>query len=382
MATGAMAMGAPLSITPALGRPMRITDNRIFYGHEDFAELQAPRRPDVNSLKARLMANENPHGPSPKALQAFKDYAKKGNYYAWNILMELIGKIAEQEGVGEKNIMMGPGSSDLLEKTALVSFMNGKGNVVSGDPPYMSLINVARSVGAQWKAVHLTKDYQHDLKQMEKAIDAETKLVYITNPNNPTATLTDYKALRKFCAKVSEKVPVFVDEAYLDLSDKGLAWSMAPLVAEGKDVIVSRTFSKLHGMAGMRVGYIVGLESTLNHIQEITRGGMGITGPSIMAAHASLGDLAFQEKSKTLIKEAREFTCDMLKSKDIDFMPSQTNFVMFPLEMDGDQYLEKMYEQLVAVRVFKFWGKTWSRVSMGSMEEMKVFAQAFEKTVG
>jgi histidinol-phosphate aminotransferase len=380
VASGAMTMGSMAGISPSLGRALFEDDQQIVYA-SSLSELKTPQFANMAAIKARLSANENPHGPSPKALEAFKGYASNGNYYSWRELYTLVDKIAEKEGVKKENIMMGPGSSDLLEKTALVTFMKG-GNIISCDPPYMSLINVAKSMGGTWKPVKLTKDYQHDLKAMEKAIDADTKLIYITNPNNPTATITDYEALYKFCEKVSDKVPIFLDEAYLELADAGLKHSMVSLVAKGKNVIVSRTFSKIYGMAGLRMGYMVALESTLDKIQAITRGGMGITGPSIMAAIASIEDKEFEEKSKTLIKEARDFTCSMLKAKGIDYMPSQTNFVMFPLGMEGDVYQKKMMEHGVALRVFKFWDKTWCRVSIGTMDDMKLFASAFEKIVG
>ena len=379
-ASGALTFGAALPMN-SMGASLKEDANYIYYSN-GFKELKRPKLPDLSTLKARLFLNENPYGPSPKALEALVKQAPGGNHYSWNILGELVEKIAEQEGVKPSNIMMGPGSSDLLEKTALVSFMKGEGNIVSGDPAYMSLVNVSKSCGGTWKAVKLLDDYQHDLKKMEAAIDDETKIVYITNPNNPTGTITDDKALYDFVDRVSEKVMVFVDEAYLELSDKGLKSSMAPLVAKGKNVIVSRTFSKIHGMAGIRVGYIVGLEDTLRGIQKITRGGMGISGPSIMAATASMDDSEFLEMSKTKIAESRKFTFDLLESKGITYMPSQTNFIMFPLEVDGDTYLQKMYDQKVAVKVYKFWDKTWCRVSMGTMDEMKVFAGALDQAIG
>ena len=377
-AGGALSVGAALPMN-ALGTSLKEDKNYIYYGN-GLREVKGTG-PSWSDLKAKLNANENPFGPSPKALEAFVKEAPQGNYYSWYPLRDLIDKIAAKEGVKAENIMMGPGSSDLLEKTAIVSFMKG-GNVVSGDPPYMSLINVAQSMGGEWKPVKLTKDYQHDLKKMEAAIDDDTKIVYITNPNNPTGTITDHKELYKFVEKVSEKALVFVDEAYIELSDKGEEASMVSLVAKGKNVIVSRTFSKIHGMAGIRVGYIVGLEETLGNIQKITRGGMGITGSSIMAASASMDDSEFLEMSKAKIAESRKYTFDMLDSKGIKYMPSQTNFIIFPIEMDGKAFLNKMYEQKVGVRSFEFWDQTWCRVSMGTLEDMKLFTSAFETTIG
>ncbi|MEM6360569.1 MAG: histidinol-phosphate transaminase [Bacteroidota bacterium] len=330
---------------------------------------------EPKGILAKLNANENPYGPSPKAVQALKDGAVKGNRYAWKELFALVEKIAKKEGVDPKNVIMGPGSSDLLEKTGMVLFLEG-GNVVSADPSYMSLVRVAEATGASWKGVPLKSDWSHDLNAMEKAIDENTKLVYICNPNNPTGSLTATAELRDFCARVSEKVPVFVDEAYLEFLDNSQKQSMVSLVAEGKNVIIARTFSKIHGMAGIRVGYIVAKEETLQQIQKITRAGMGISYPSVMAALASMEDVTFQEKSKKLNSQSRNYVCTELKKMGFDYVKSHTSFVLFPIEMEGKAFLKKMKSQQVAVRAFEINKKNWCRVSMGTMEEMKIFVSA------
>ncbi|MDC6365274.1 MULTISPECIES: pyridoxal phosphate-dependent aminotransferase [Flavobacteriaceae] len=342
------------------------------YLPEDFREFPA--------LDAKLNANENPYGPSPMALEAFKNTASGGNRYAWKELFQLVDKIAAFEGVASKNIMMGPGSSDLLEKTAMVLFMNG-GNVVSADPAYMSLIRVAESVGATWKPVPLKDDWSHDLKAMEEAIDDDTKLVYICNPNNPTGTITEHEELVDFCSRVSEKVPVFVDEAYLWFLEDGAKKSMVSLINEGKDVIIARTFSKIHGMAGMRVGYIVGQESTLGKLQNITRGGMGISYPSVYAAMAAMDDAEFIDQSRTLNAASREYLYQSLDAMGFEYVPSHTSFMIFPIEMDGKLFLSKMTNLKVGVRAFNFMGKNWCRVSMGTLDEMKLFTAAINKVL-
>lgn len=247
----------------------------------------------------------------------------------------------------------------------------------------MSLIKVAQATGASWKPVPLKKDWSHDLKGMEEAIDENTKLVYICNPpNNPTGSMTDHAELVDFCSRVSEKVPVFVDEAYMGFLEDGDKKSMVSLVAQGKDVIIARTFSKIHGMAGLRVGYIVALESTLGKIQDITRGGMGITyPPSVFAASASMDDVAFQEKSRKLNAECREFVYATLDKMGYEYIPSSTSFILFPIEMEGKQFLEKMTALGVGVRAFDIMDQNWCRVSMGTMEEMKLFATALQKVL-
>ncbi len=336
--------------------------------------------PNPDLLLAKLNANENPYGPSPLAVEALKSVAVKGNRYAWKELFALIDKVAAKENLKAENIMMGPGSSDLLEKTAMVLFLNG-GNVVSADPSYMSLIRVAEATGASWKGIPLKKDWSHDLKAMEEAIDSDTKLVYICNPNNPTGSMTDHTELLDFCSRVSEKVTVFVDEAYLDFLEGGLKKSMVSLIGQGKDIIVARTFSKIHGMAGLRVGYIAALPTTLEKIQKITRGGMGIAYTSIFAALASMNDTGFQEKSRKMNASVRDYVCDSLTKLGYEYVPSSTSFVIFPIEMEGKLFLEKMLEKKVGVRAFKIMDKDWCRVSMGTMDEMKTFINALTQVL-
>ncbi len=344
---------------------------RIYYSpmvREHFLD----EMPDFKSM-IRIGANENPYGPPPSAREAIRKAVADGagNRYSWQEMTTLVSGIAEKEGVAPGNIMMGPGSSDLLEKTALVLCAD-RGNVVSADPTYMSLIRVAESVGASWKAIPCKADWSHDLEAMEKAVDKDTKLVYVCNPNNPTGSVTDTKALMDFCSRVSEKVPVFVDEAYLELA-QGATGSMVSLVNKNKNVIIARTFSKIMGMAGLRVGYVVGLKSTLDQIQKITRGGMGISFTSIMAATAALQDTGFQEMSAVENQKVKEYLCTNLKAMGHKYIPSYTNFVIFPIEMDGKAFLKKMSDKGITVRAFDILNKSWCRVSMGTMDEIKQF---------
>ena len=352
---------------------------KFIFQSDSISEFTPPQLPNLKTLKARLHWNENPYGPNPKALTAFNEVAKSGNFYSWDSLNEFTDKIAEKEGVATNQIMTGPGSSDLLEKTAVVLFQNG-GNVVSADPSYMSLIQVVRASGGEWKPVKLTPDFQHDLDAMEAAIDSETKLVYITNPNNPTATKTDTKKLYDFCDRVSQRVPVFIDEAYLELTDEGLSSSMAPLVAKGRDIFVTRTFSKIHGMAGLRMGYMLASQKQLSKINQITRGGMGISGPTIKAAMASLTDTEFLESCKEKLVSNRVFTVNALKARGFDPMPSQANFIIFelPKTVDPNAFLTAIYARKITVKAMRFWDTNWCRVSVGTAANMEMFIEAVD----
>jgi len=344
-------------------------------------EVSSPAAVDLDNLRARLLANENPHGPSDKTKLAIYDTVSKGNRYGHGYAKKLIEKIALKEGVTPDHIILGPGSSDLLEKTAVSLFMKG-GNIVSADPAYMSLIKSAEAMQATWKPVPLKKDWSHDLPAMEAAIDSNTQLVYICNPNNPTGTITPASDLWSFCKEVSKKMVLFVDEAYLEFMEAGPEKkSMVGLIKEGSDIIVARTFSKVHGMAGLRVGYIVGQPETLEKINATYRANMGMNIASMMGALTSMDDKSFIENSIVWNKASRDYVCAELKGMGFSYLPSHTSFVLFPIEMKGKAFLKKMFELGIGVRAFMVHGQDYCRVSMGTMPEMKMFVESLKEVL-
>lgn len=338
----------------------------------NFWEWEVADKRKYPELKARLLANENPYGPSPKTRKVISDAVALGNRYGHEDAAILIEMLAEKEGVTTDHIMLGPGSSDLLEKVAISRFMT-EGNIVSADPAYMSLIKTAKAMQAEWRPIPLMEDYSHDLDAMEAAIDAKTKLVYICNPNNPTGTITSGKKLWDFCNRVSDRVPIFVDEAYLEFMNPADKMSMIGLVNEGKNVIISRTFSKVHGMAGLRVGYIVAQPSFLEELSAVWRGNMGLNITALKGAIASLQDEAFLESCIAMNTECREYVCSELEKMGFAYMPSQTSFVLFPIEMEGEPFLEQMFGKGIGVRSFYVKDQSHCRVSIGTMDEMKDF---------
>lgn len=327
----------------------------------------------------RLLANENPYGPSPKAKSAAANAVGMGNRYGNRQLDELTEMLAAKEGVPADHIQIGPGSNGLLELMAITRFREG-GKLISGDPAYMSLISTALQYAADWEKVKLRGDWAHDLPAMEKAVDADTKMVYICNPNNPTGSLTPATELRAFCERVGEETPVFVDEAYIEFLDDPVGSSMVDLVTK-KKVIIARTFSKLHGMAGLRVGYLVAQPELLAPIRDLIRADMGLCVTSIEAAKASLGDTNFLETCRQLNAKVRNDT--FLGLRELGFQPifSHTSFMLFPIAMEGKPFLEKMYEHNLGVRAFSVYGEDHCRVSMGTETEMQAFLVGLKKVL-
>lgn len=336
--------------------------------------------PDIENLKARLLANENPWGPSKKTAEAIAISAVKGNRYVYNSCLKMIEELAQKEDVAIENILLAPGSTDVLEKVAFSLCRNG-GNVVSADPSYMSLVNTATSIGATWKNIALRADYAHDLNAMADAIDADTKLVYICNPNNPTGTLTPVAETKSFCKKVTAKVPVFIDEAYLELLDKPDEHTAVSLVKEGHDVIISRTFSKIHGMAGLRIGYMIAKPERVKMIQDLVRTEMGISITSLEGAMASMKDTEFQEFTRSHNKKNREYVFEELQKAGMNPIPSYTSFILFPIQMPVQDLLSKMFEKGVGIRGYEIHGKPYGRVSMGTMEEVKLFVKTLNAII-
>jgi len=319
-------------------------------GKSSLLDYQVPFQ-DRSNLKARLLANENPWGPSKKAVIAIGESASKGNRYVYSSSMKMVELLAAKEGVTKEQVLLAAGSTDILEKTAFALCMKG-GNVISADPSYLSLVKTAQAIGATWKNIPLRADYAHDLEAMEKAIDADTKLIYVCNPNNPTGTLTPISELKAFCKRVSARCPVFIDEAYLELLDNATEQTTVGLISEGHDIIVCRTFSKIHGMAGLRIGYMIAKPERVKMIQSLVRTEMGISVTSLEGAMASLNDLEFQNYTRTNNKINREYVTAELKKAGLDPIPSVTNFVLFPIGMPAKELLGKMMEKGVGIRGF------------------------------
>lgn len=371
-----MAGGLPLAssfFNELSASPINSCSTDAFLSDAEF-ELTAPP-----ALKARLFANENPFGPSPKAKKAVEDALAQSYQYPFSYARELAQKIADFEGLKPEHIMLSAGSSALLLAAGSYFSQKPGSNIVTGDPSYDDLPSKATRLQTKWVKVPLTADYKLDLDAMEKAIDGNTSLVYICNPNNPTATVLDIEKLKSFCDRVSSRVTVFIDEAYIDYLPDPRAASMMGAIAAGKNIIVARTFSKLYGFAGLRVGYIVAQPDMIKKLSLYTEGPNSLSATSIQAALASYQDQEFLQAALQKTLASKNYLYSVLKKEGYDYIPSSANFVMFPLKMDGSKFVAEMNKRGVGIRQWKFVGKEWCRVSIGRMDEMEAFAAAFKE---
>ncbi|SDM17414.1 histidinol-phosphate aminotransferase [Catalinimonas alkaloidigena] len=331
-------------------------------------------------LQARLLANENPFGPAPSAKKAFAAAVDDGFKYAFAEKRQLQEAIAAKEGVTPDHIMLGAGSTELLMAAALYYGLK-EGHILSADPSYTSLMRMADRIGSEWVKVPLTSDYKHDLNAMDTRTVGATKLVYICNPNNPTGTTLDPAKLEDFCKSVSKKAPIFIDEAYIDYVANPDVTSMIKCVRDGHNVMIARTFSKVHAFAGLRAGYLIAQPEVIKELDAFSTGGGTLSGPTALAALASYQDADFIKYSVKMNKESKDFVYKTLKAMDYEYVPSDTNFVLFPLRMHGDQFRNAMMDKGVGIRTWEFNRQHWCRVSMGKMDDMKLFAQAFNQVV-
>lgn len=332
----------------------------------------------VEPLKARLFANENPFGPSDKAKKAILETLPVSYQYPIRSMGDLTSKIAAFEKIKQENILLASGSSPLLLAAALAYFKPGC-NVISGDPSYADLPSKAAKIGANWVKVPVTSEYKLDLDAMEKAVDANTVLVYVCNPNNPTATVVDNAKLRGFVERVSKKVMVFVDEAYIDYLPDPQGTTLLPVADANPNVIIARTFSKLYGFAGLRIGYVVTQPDTIKKLGLYTEASMSISTTTLQAAIASYQDREYMDAALKKTIDSKEFLYSVLKKEGYSYIPSSANFVLFPIKMEGKQFTDEMMKRSVGVRFWKFNNQEWCRISIGRMDEMEAFAAAFKE---
>jgi histidinol-phosphate aminotransferase len=347
----------------------------------------------------RLNSNENPYGPSPLALKAMTDVFPLTWRYPDEHADALIDSLARINGVHHEQIVLGDGSGELLKVCAsaftgstandakpvylakptrgpALQFIPGRGKLVVADPTYEAILNHARVNRAEVVTIPLNKTYAHDLAKMMAAVDEG--LVYICNPNNPTASITPKNELRDFINKVPSKTMVLVDEAYFHYADSADYESVIPLVKDHANLIVARTFSKVYGMAGLRCGYCIAQEATIGRM----RPHLGWDSVNIMAlaaANASLNDPDQVPSGRRFNSQTKQFVTDEIKKLGYEHIPSQANFIMIDMKRPVWPLIDSMKKLGVQVgRAFPAL-PNHMRVTIGKQTEMDAFLTAFRE---
>jgi histidinol-phosphate aminotransferase len=354
-------------------------EQRLF---AEFAQLQNLSLDPMPALKARLFANENPYGVAASAKEALNKATAIGNRYAWMEFAQLKTMISQAEGVTPDNILITPGSSDVLMAGAV--HYSQKGPILTCRPTYDDLLERATAMKGQVLTVPSTPGMGYDLAALKaKALSTPgLSMVYIVNPNNPTGTIVAPSELTQFCRDVAPTVPVFIDEAYIDFLEPNDRPMLGKLIAEGLDVILARTFSKIHGFAGLRLGYVMAQPKTIRQIKPFTNGEFAVSITTLMGGIASYKDQAWQTYCRTENAKARDYTMKALKGLGYEPIPSYANFILFPIKMKTKAFEGQMFGQGVGIQTREIDRQPFCRVSIGTQAEMETFIEAFKKVVG
>jgi histidinol-phosphate aminotransferase len=326
----------------------------------------------------RLSANENPYGPSTNALQAMTESFGLACRYPDEHNNLLIDKVAKLNNVDRDNILLGDGSGEILKLCAETFTGSQNGKLVAADPTFEAILKNASANGAEVVKVPLTSDFAHDLPKM--LASAKGGLIYVCNPNNPTASITPKNELRDFIAKTPLETMILVDEAYFHYADSPDYESVIPLVKEHPNLIVSRTFSKIYGMAGLRCGYCVAQKEA---VERMRRNQMwdSVNCMALAAATASLDDPDHVPNGQRLNREAKTFVISELEKMGYKQIPSQANFIMFDCKKPVVPLIKAMKEKNVHVgRLFPAL-PNHMRLTIGKKSEMETFLAAFREVI-
>lgn len=328
----------------------------------------------------RLAFNENAYGPGDAARKAVMDSLSEGNRYPRQSIMALREEIARREGLTPDHVIVTAGSTELLGLAGMTYGLHG-GELLACHPTFDFLLIFAERFGATWNRVPLDADHQYDLDAISGRVGQDTKLIFVCNPNNPTGVEIPTDRLRDFVAAHAGTHPVYVDEAYVELSPNGRKSSMAGLVDQYRNLIVGRTFSKVHGLAGLRIGYGLAHPETILRLEDMHQGrSISLSNASAAAALASLRDADYESYCRMKIIEGRNMVCSAFDKMGVRYLPSAANFVFFQNDNFTMDPVEAMKNENIWVRSYKD-VPGWTRVSIGTTEEMGAFIRAAEKYV-
>jgi len=346
-----------------------------FYNEPALAQLSRVRG-GIPEDAVKIDANENPLGPCKEAYDAIYSVVQKGGRYHYEMTDALVSTLAEQEGVKANYVEAYAGSSAPLHQ-AVLGYCTKDRPFVAADPGYEAGARAAAFIGAKVVRVPLKKGtWDHDVKAMLAAAP-NGGLFYICNPNNPTGTLTSKADIEWLVANKPAGSIVLVDEAYLHISPNAV--KCTDLVAQDKDVLVLRTFSKLYGMAGLRAGAAIARPDIIERVKGWSSGMMPITG--MVGATTSLKVKNLVETRRKIMGDVREETFAYLTKKNVEFIPSESNCFMLNAKRPGREFwtaMTKTPEKVYIGRTWQVWPE-WVRITIGTQEEMKKFQKAFDQ---
>ncbi len=312
----------------------------------------------------KLASNENPLGPSPKALEAMRAALERTHRYPDGGAYYLSDALAQKLNVARGNFIFGSGSNEIIEFLGH-AFLKAGDEIVTSQHAFVVYRLVAAVFGA--KTIEApSPDYHHDLEGMLNAVTPRTRIIFIANPNNPTGTLLSQEQIDHFMARVPENVAIVFDEAYFEYVDN--APDTLRFVREGRNVVVLRTFSKIAGLAGLRIGYGIARPELIEILQK-TRQPFNTSSIAQAAALGALADDEYLRETKRLTSEGRAYFQEQFAAMQIPFVPSAANFVLLHVG-DGQAVFRALLKKKIIVRALKGYSlPEWVRISVGTMEQ-------------
>ncbi len=327
----------------------------------------------------KMASNENPLGPSPRVLEAIQNFLPKINLYPDGNAYYLKQALAAHLGLSEQNIICGNGADELIILAA-TTYLDPGDEIIMAHPSFSEYDFAARLMGAQPVRVPAV-NFGHDLPGMLAAITERTKIIYICNPNNPTGTMLTHAELAAFLKEVPSRILVVMDEAYYEyVTDPAYARSIE-FLKDGYNVLILRTFSKIYGLAGLRVGYGLAGEEIIREINTV-REPFNVNAVAQVAARAALEDEAHKQAVLEANTRGREYLAKEFKRLGLFFVPSHANFIFVEVGVDSKALFQKLLQQGVIVRTGDIFGyPQFIRVSFGTEEENRRFIRVLEDTL-
>ncbi|MDX1315006.1 MAG: histidinol-phosphate transaminase [Eudoraea sp.] len=348
-------------------------------GGLDALALEYPGRPFPADQPIRLSSNENPYGPSKRVREVMTKTFDEACRYPFNALRGLVSMIAEKEGVSKDHVVVTGGSTEGLRATGLIYGLGG-GEIIAADPTFQAMLRYAETFKARIHRVPLDESMTHDLEAMGKKVNDKTRLIFICNPNNPTGTLLNASRLKDFCTTYDKQAVIFSDEAYYDFITEADYPSMVELVKEGRNIIVSKTFSKVYGLAGLRIGYLIARPDIATKLKGAVMANTNML--AIQAAREALQDTDFYKYSLLKNEEAKSLIYQTLDKLGLPYVRSHTNFVFFKSGRPIQDLIHAMRSEGVLIgRPFPPL-YNWARISTGTLEEVSAFNSALQRVMG
>ncbi len=325
----------------------------------------------------KLASNENPLGPSPAVTEALRAAIPHVFNYPDSNCFYLKKELASLHNLSEDQFIIGNGTDEILKMIG-EAFLNPEDEVIHAWPSFSEYIFVSKLMGAKPIAVPLDRDFKHDLEKIAQNIKKNTKIIFLCNPNNPTGTILTKEEVRKFLEIIPPEILVVVDEAYYEYVNDPSYTSGVELI-NNKRVIVLRTFSKIYGLAGLRIGYGIAnreIISMLNRVREP----FNVNLLSQEAAVAALRDEAHLRQSKEIILEGKAYLYQAFERLNLEYIPSEANFIFVDLKMDSKVVFKALLREGVIVRTGDIFDHpTYIRVTIGTPDQNKRFITSLEK---